>query len=129
MRDRPLIAIVDDDASVCKALNRLMRSARMDAETFSSAGEFLDAGESHEPDCLILDVQMPGMTGLELRDQLSGRGSRIPVIVITAHEELGVSESTSVRGAVAFLRKPFSDQLLLATIAEALKERATDWRK
>ena len=123
MRDRPLIAIVDDDASVCRALNRLIRSARMDAEIFTSASEFLDTGESHEPDCLILDVQMPGMTGLELRDQLSGRGNRIPVIFITAHEDVGASESASVRGAVAFVRKPFSDQLLLAVIGEALKAR------
>jgi FixJ family two-component response regulator len=125
MRDRPLIAIVDDDASVCRALNRLIRSARMDAETFNSARDFLDAGESHEPDCLILDVQMPGMTGLELRDQLSGRGNRVPVIFITAHEDVDVSDSASVRGVVAFVRKPFSDQLLLAVVAEALKGRGT----
>ena len=123
MRDRPLIAIVDDDASVCKALNRLIRTARMDAETFNSAAEFLDTGLSREPDCLVLDVQMPGMTGLELRDRLVGRKHRIPIIFITAHEDIGVSESTSVREAVAFLRKPFGDQLLLAAVDEALKGR------
>lgn len=121
MRDRPLIAVVDDDASVCKAIRRLIRSARMDAETFTSAREFLDVGERHEPDCLILDVQMPGMTGLELRKQLSERGSRLPVILITAHEDVDASDSASVRGAVAFVRKPFSDQLLLALIGEALR--------
>ena len=121
MRDRPLTAIVDDDASVCRALNRLVRSARMDAETFGSAREFLEYGENHEPDCLILDVQMPGMTGLELRDQLAGRQSRIPVIFITAHDDVATRESASARGAVAYLRKPFDDKLLLDAIAEALK--------
>lgn len=125
MRDRPLIAIVDDDASICKALNRLIRSARMDAEIFNSAHEFLEDGERHEPDCLILDVQMPLMTGLELCSQLAGRKSRIPVIFITAHDEVSARETASGCGAVAYLRKPFTDQVLLDTIAEALKGRGS----
>ena len=123
MRDRPLIAIVDDDASICKALNRLIRSARMDAEVFGSAGEFLEEGESHEPDCLILDVQMPRMTGLELCSQLAGRASRVPVIFITAHDDASARETAEDSGAVAYLRKPFGDQVLLDAIAAALKGR------
>jgi FixJ family two-component response regulator len=122
MRDRPLIAVVDDDPSVCKALSRLMRSARMDTETFSSAVEFLVVGMNHEPDCLVLDVQMPGMSGLELCDRLAGRKNRIPVIFITAHDDPGVRESTAVKEAVAFLRKPFGDEDLLGAIAEAMKD-------
>ena len=125
MRDRPLIAIVDDDASICRALNRLIRSARMDAEIFSSANEFLEDGESHEPDCLILDVQMPLMTGLELCNQLAGRKSRIPVIFITAHDDVSARETASGCGAIAYLRKPFDDQVLLDAIAEALKGHGT----
>lgn len=123
MRDRPFVAIVDDDASVCRALNRLVRSARMDAETFSSAGEFLDAGESHEPDCLILDVQMPGMTGLELGAQLAARNSRIPVIFITAHDAPAAREAAAASGAVAYLTKPVDDQLLLDAIGKAIGDR------
>ena len=123
MRDRPLIAVVDDDASICKALNRLIRSARMDAEIFNSAKEFLEDGEAHEPDCLILDVQMPLMTGLELCNQLAGRQSHIPVIFITAYDDVAAREAASGYGAVAYLRKPFNDQVLLDAIAEALKGR------
>jgi len=125
MRDRPLIAIVDDDASVCRALSRLIRSARMDAETFNSAGEFMEDGENHEPDCLILDIQMPGMTGLELGDQLAARKSRVPVIFITAHDAPAAREAASASGAAAYLTKPVEDQLLLDTIGKAMKKRGT----
>ena len=123
MRDRPLIAIVDDDASICKALNRLVRSARMDAETFGSAREFLDEGENHEPDCAIVDIQMPGMTGLELSAQLAARRSRIPVIFITAHDAPEARDATAASGAVAYLTKPVNDQVLLDAIGQALKAR------
>lgn len=123
MRDRFLIAIVDDDASICKALNRLIRSARMDAETFGSALEFLDEGESHQPDCLILDIQMPGMTGLELTEQLAARKSRIPVIFVTAHDAPEAREGAKASGAVAYLTKPVDDQALLDAISRALERR------
>ena len=128
MRDRPLIAIVDDDASICKALNRLIRSARMDAEIFNSAAEFIEDGEAHEPDCLILDVQMPLMTGLELCSQLAGRKSHIPVIFITAHDDVSARETASGCGAVAYLKKPVDGQVLLNAIAEALKAQGTRTR-
>ena len=121
MRDRPLIAIVDDDASICRALNRLVRSARMDAETFTSAGDFLDTGESHQPDCLVLDLQMPVMTGLELSTHLVARKSRIPVIFITAYDTPTAREAASASGVVAYLTKPIDDQVLLDAIGQALK--------
>jgi FixJ family two-component response regulator len=92
----------------------------MDAETFNSADEFIDTGVSHEPDCLILDVQMPGMTGLDLCGQLAARKSRIPVIFITAHDAPTARETAAERGAVAYLTKPVDDQLLLDTIGKAL---------
>jgi FixJ family two-component response regulator len=124
---KPLIAIVDDDASVCRALRRLLRSLAMDAETFSSGQQFLDLLEampSFRPDCLILDVQMPGLNGLDVQHLLAANTRILPVIFITAHDEVGVRENALAGGAVAFLRKPFDDQLLVKTLNEALKRGA-----
>ena len=121
---KPLIAIVDDDESVCRAVRRLVRSVAMDAETFSSGRDFLDlidAMPSFQPDCLILDVQMPGMNGLDVQDRLAKSDKSVPVIFITAHDEVGVREKALAAGAVAFLRKPFNDELLIKTLREALK--------
>ena len=104
-----------------------MRSLGMDAETFSSGQEFLDLLEampSFKPDSLILDVQMPGMNGLDVQARLDSGDHRLPVIFITAHDELGVREKALAAGAVAFLRKPFNDDLLTRTLQEALKRRA-----
>lgn len=125
-KSKPLIAIVDDDESVCRAVRRLVRSLTMDAETFSSGQQFLDLLEampSFRPDCLVLDVQMPGMNGLEVKDQLVMSGNTIPVIFITAHDEVGVREKAQAAGAVAFLRKPFDDELLVKTVREAMKRK------
>jgi FixJ family two-component response regulator len=126
-KSKPLIAIVDDDESVCRAIKRLVRSLGMDAETFSSGQHFLDlldAMPSFEPDCLILDVQMPGMNGLEVQNRLAMSGNRTPVIFITAHDEVGVREKALAKGAVAFLRKPFGDELLIKTLRQGLKRCA-----
>jgi FixJ family two-component response regulator len=123
-KSKPLIAIVDDDESVCRAIRRLVRSVAMDGETFSSGQDFLDlldAMPSFQPDCLILDVQMPRMNGLEVQQQLIKSGKRVPVIFITAHDEVGAREKALAAGAVAFLRKPFNDELLIKTMREALK--------
>jgi len=127
-KTKPRIAIVDDDESVCRAVQRLIRSLAMDAETFSSGQQlldFLEAMPSFQPDCLILDVQMPGMNGIEVQDRLAMSGKTIPVIFITAHDEVGVREKALAKGAVAFLRKPFDDELLIKTLREALKRSAT----
>ena len=124
---KPLIAIVDDDASVCRALRRLVRSLAMNAETFSTGQQFLDlldAMPSFQPDCLVLDVQMPGMNGLEVQERLARSKSSIPVIFITAHDEIGVRERAIAAGALAFLRKPFNDELLVKTLREALKRKS-----
>ena len=121
---KPLIAIVDDDESVCRALKRLARSLGMDAETFTAGREFIDLLEampSFQPDCAILDVQMPGMNGLEVQERLAQSGSRVPVIFITAHDEVGARERALAAGAVAFLRKPFDDELFIKTLSVALK--------
>ena len=127
-KTKPLIVIVDDDESVCRAIRRLVRSVAMDAETFSSGQSFLDLLEampSFQPDCLILDMQMPGMNGLDVQEQLVKRGKTLPVIFITAHDEVGVREKALAAGAMAFVRKPFNDELLIKTMREALKHNAT----
>jgi len=123
-KSKPLIAIVDDDESVCRAIRRLVRSVAMDGETFSSGQDFLDlldAMPSFQPDCLILDVQMPRMNGLEVQQQLIKSGKRVPVIFITAHDEVGAREKALAAGAMAFIRKPFNDELLIKTIRGSLK--------
>jgi FixJ family two-component response regulator len=101
----------------------------MEGETFSSGQNFLDMLEampSFRPDCLILDVQMPGMNGLAVQDQLARIGKTFPIIFITAHDDVGIREKAVAAGAVAFLRKPFVDELLIKTIEEALRRGAAE---
>lgn len=96
----------------------------MDAETFAAGREFIDLLEampSFQPDCVILDVQMPGMNGLDVQERLVQSGNRVPVIFITAHDEVGARERALAGGAVAFLRKPFDDELFIKTLNVALK--------
>ena len=122
-KSNPLIAIVDDDESVCRAMKRLVRSLGMAADAFTSGREFIDRVEttpSFQPDCVVLDVQMPGMNGLEVQERLADSGNRLPVIFITAHDEAGVRDRALAAGAVAFLRKPFNDELFIKTLRIAL---------
>ena len=126
-KTKPLIAIVDDDESVCRAMKRLVRALGMNADTFTSGQEFLDLVEampSFHPDCVVLDVQMPGLNGLEVQERLAKSGSHLPVIFITAHDEVGVRERALATGAVAFLRKPFNDELLVKTLHAVIKSGA-----
>lgn len=126
-KTNPTIAVVDDDASVCRAISRLLRSLGMNANTFTSGHEFLEQIEtmpSFHPDCVVLDVQMPGMNGLEVQELLVRGDKPLPVIFITAHDEIGVRERALQAGAVAFLRKPFNDELLIKTLDEAIKRGA-----
>ena len=121
---KPLIAIVDDDPSVCRALKRLVRSIGMNAETFASGQEFVDLIEampSFHADCVILDVQMPGLNGLDVQERVARSGNPLPVIFITAHDEVGARERALAAGAVAFLRKPFDDEVFIKTLSVALK--------
>jgi FixJ family two-component response regulator len=117
---RPLISVVDDDESVREALESLLRSAGFKAEVFASAEQFLRSDRAREVDCLIVDVRMPGMNGLELQRQLAADGSRVPIIFITAHGD-EIARAQALRaGAVAFLRKPFSEQALLDAVQAVL---------
>jgi len=120
---RPMIAVVDDDASVCRALERLLQSIGMTARTFSSGDEFIEfieATPSFHPDCVILDLQMRGLNGLGVQARLTQGGGGIPVIFITAYDEIGAREQALAGGAVAFLRKPFSDELLIKALDDAI---------
>ena len=126
---KPAIAIVDDDESVCRAMSRLLRSLGMDTDTFTSGDEFikhLETARAFHPDCIVLDVQMPGMNGLEVQELLVRSENFIPVIFITAHDEVSVRERALGRGAVAFLRKPVDGEVLVKILNEALKR---DWGK
>jgi FixJ family two-component response regulator len=114
------VAIVDDDSAVRKALSRLLGASTIQAQAFGSAREFLDSLGSGVPDCLILDMQMPEMTGLELQRELLRLGTRIPTIVITAHNESGLRERCLAAGAAAYLVKPLDGTELLASIDSAV---------
>jgi FixJ family two-component response regulator len=120
----PLIHIVDDDSSVAHALQRLLRSWGMQVRTFASGEEFLSAlSRSHDVDCSVVDVQMPGLTGLEVQERMNRGGMDVPVIFITAFTEEGIEEEAMRAGAVGFLRKPFTDEALVELIRIAVKRR------
>jgi FixJ family two-component response regulator len=112
----PRIAVVDDDASVRKALMRLLETSSYDVQTFDSACELIAALPHGVPDCLIVDLQMPSMTGLELQHHLGRAGIRIPTIVVTAHDEPATKERCIAAGAVAYLLKPLRKAVLIAAI-------------
>jgi FixJ family two-component response regulator len=124
-----MIVIVDDDESVCRAIKRLVRSLGMEADTFTSGQEFVDLIETVpwiHVDCVVLDVQMPGLSGLEVQEQLARCCSTLPVIFITAHDEVGVRERAIAAGALAFLRKPFNDELFIETLRLALNRESEE---
>jgi FixJ family two-component response regulator len=115
-----LISIVDDDQSVREATTSLLKSNGFRAEVFSSAEEFLGSRYLDETGCLILDVQMPGMNGLELQRRLAAENCKIPIIFISAHDNQDVRKQAMRAGAVDFLPKPFSEEALLGAIRLAL---------
>ena len=115
----PVVAIVDDDRSVLKALSRLLGTWSLVAHTFQSGAQFLASLGDGCPDCLILDLQMPGMTGLEIQRHLTREGIQIPTIIITAHGDVEMRARCKAAGAVACLPKPVSSSSLLAAIQTA----------
>ena len=118
-----MIYIVDDDAAVSKAMARLMKSAHLTAQTFASGEEFLASARPTSSDCVVLDVQMPGMTGLQVQEQLVRSDAGVPVIFITAFDDDEARETARRAGAVGYFRKPFDDQALLDAIAFATGQR------
>lgn len=116
----PLIYVVDDDASVREALSSLIRSAGLRVETFTSAQEFLAHPQADVPSCLVLDVQLPGLSGLDLQQELAKAGIQIPIIFLTGHGDIPTSVRAIKAGALEFLTKPFNDEDLLEAIQQGI---------
>ena len=116
-----LVAIVDDDELMRGAVQGLLREAGLPARAFASAEEFLDSGAQHLSSCLIADIRMPGMSGLDLQARLDAEHIRIPIIFMTAHSDERIRMQALRSGAVEFLAKPFDDDVLLETVRVALK--------
>lgn len=123
MSERALVSIVDDDEFVRQALEGLLRSAGLQVGTFASAEDFLASRQLRTTGCVILDLQMPGMGGLELQQRLAGDGQRIPIVILTAHGDHEARARALGAGAAAFLPKPFDAETLLSTVEAALRRR------
>jgi two-component system, LuxR family, response regulator FixJ len=122
----PTVFIVDDDAAIRFAMQALMESVGLRHEIFASADEFLEKVTAQPPGCLVLDIRMPGLGGLELQQELINRNNTLPIIFITGHGDVPMAVEAMQKGAVDFIQKPFRDQELLDRIREAL---ATDQRR
>ena len=116
-----VVAIVDDDPSVRKSLQRLIRSAGWKAEAFASAQQFLERYETDAPSCLVLDLQLPGLNGLDLQKRLAEAGLEIPIVFLTGHGNIPASVQAMKAGAVEFLTKPIDEQDLFRAIQEAIE--------
>jgi two-component system response regulator FixJ len=122
--DAATVAVVDDDAGVRNAMRSLLKSVGLNCTLFASAQEFLDAWQPSLQGCLVLDIRMPGMSGLELQQQLNLRGAVIPVIFMTGHGDIPMAVEAMQHGAFDFLQKPFRDQDLLDRIQRAIAKDA-----
>ena len=125
----PLVFLVDDDASVRKSLARLVRTAGYEAELFASVRDFLARAPYEGPCCLVLDVHMPGLTGLDLQEALRVAGQRLSIVFITGHRDVPVSVKAMKAGAVDFLTKPVDAETLLEAIRQAVARTLTDRRR
>ena len=124
--DAPTVFIIDDDRGMRQAVQDLVESVGLRAESFATGGEFLARGRINNPSCLVLDVRLPQMSGLDFQNRLAESGMHIPIIFITAHGDVPMSVKALKAGAVEFLTKPFRDQDLLDAIQQALqRDRAT----
>ena len=128
MSPKPTVFVVDDDTAVRESLRWLIESVGLHVQTYASAREFLDAMEPAQTGCLVLDIRMPGMSGLELQEALAARASSLPVIIITGHGDVPMAVRAMKAGASDFIEKPFNDQMLLDRIQQLLK-KAEDSRE
>ncbi len=123
----PTVFIVDDDQAVARSLRWLIETVRLRVETYGSAQSFIDGYDPARPGCLVLDVRMPGMSGLELQERLAAQRIRIPIIFITGHGDVQMAVRAVQAGAFDFVEKPFNDQDLLDRIQRAIT-RDAEWR-
>lgn len=128
MADQPTVFLVDDDASARKSLRFLVESIGLPVETYDSAVEYLDAYDPEKAGCLVLDVRMPRMSGLELQQKLADSGIRIPIIFVSGHADIGMASRAFRAGAFDFVEKPVNNQELLERIQQAI-DRDTRWRQ
>jgi two-component system, LuxR family, response regulator FixJ len=119
----PLIAIVDDEQPVRRAVERLLKCAGLEVESFSSAEEFLQTYSARTPNCLILDLRLPAMSGRELQSRLTASARTLPIIVVSAYDDEESRAAVLRAGAVAFLGKPFHSEILLQAIQRALQSK------
>lgn len=117
-----IVFVIDDDPSILKAISRFLRNRGLTVEVFASAGAFLERSHHDGPGCLVLDLCLPGLTGLELQKQLVAAGYRLPIIFITGHGDIPSTVMAMKGGAVDFLPKPFDNAVLLAAIHQALEK-------
>ncbi len=125
-RDEPLVYVVDDDEAVRDSLTLLLKAVGLASQTFSSAAQFLNDYDPEQHGCLVADIRMPGLSGLDLQDELNRRGAHIPLIFITGHGDVPMAVDAMKSGALDFIEKPFRDQDLLDRVQQALawdKER------
>ena len=123
MKPDPTVFVVDDDDAVRRFLSGLIASVELNVETYASAQEFLDAYERGRGGCLVLDIRMPGMSGLELQKELVTRDIRIPVVILTGHGDVQIAVQAMKAGAFDFIEKPFNNELLLDRIQKAVAQQ------
>ena len=124
-KETPVVFVVDDDDSIRRSIQGLLKSAGLRSESFGSAQEFLARGAAEGPSCLVLDVQLPGLNGIDFQQQLADAGVQTPIIFITAHGDIPMTVKAMKSGAVEFLTKPFQNQELLNAIQQALERDRT----
>jgi FixJ family two-component response regulator len=122
----PYVAIVDDEEPVRKALKRLLRASGLEADTYASGKDFLEASGTRVPDCVVLDLHMPGMSGLQVLHELRSAKKSLPTVVITAYDEPASREECLAAGAAAYLRKPLDERLLLNAISANVKRNVKE---
>jgi len=125
--DQPIVFIVEDDPSIGEALGRLFRTIGLRAELFGSAAEFLQSKLPDVPACLVLDVRLPGLSGLDIQSELAKANSQIPIIFMTGHGDIPMSVRAMKAGAIDFLTKPFRDQDMLDSVFAALERDRKRW--
>jgi len=123
--EKPVVFIVDDDRSMCEALERLLGTVGLKAHTFGSAQEFMSTKRPDVPSCLVLDVRLPGLSGLDLQRRLVDMDPPMPIVIITAYADIPMTVQAVKAGAVEFLTKPFRDQELLDAVQEAIDRDRT----
>jgi FixJ family two-component response regulator len=126
LKHKSQIVVVDDDQSIREALENLISSVGFEVKLFASAEDFLESDTALQTDCAILDVRLPGISGLELQQRLAADGQSIPIIIITAQGDDKTQDEAVAAGAIAFLKKPVKEEVLLAALESALKPGANE---